>query len=503
MLPAIPTPIPMPFAQNGERREIPVTNTTPGSADASWATGFPPVTRINKQAGGKPPYGLDFQGLFHTICEHLFFAQSGNTVPWVGASDGQPGLNYFKGAVVQGSDGATYMALKPSGPDAPDPDGGGIVGPVDPVGDESGHWINLNLLYGGMPNSDAWITASGEWVAPVAGWYEVRIINGGGGGSVCLGTQGSYYATAGQRGGEATKLVYLTAGKKVPVVVGAKGVAGSVGGTPSTAGSGSSFGSLTTDPDVNYKPVSGNVMAWLAGHPTVDFNSLTSGWGNYYANATGPGGGPGTYAPLSISTPGYQYNANCEGRYFGAPGGAYVAKTGFGCAGDGAPGAICVRWHDPAKANGPLPEPALLSARSMPSRAAAPATVNLYDPETGQGSVWREEDAEAKLAEGLITEAAWLEICAAKAAEEYAAWLADPDTMAERFTMLRAARDAKLTGTDYLVAPDYPLTDDARAEVTAYRQALRDLPAQEGAPWDGGSEGTPWPEMPVVSKAQE
>lgn len=147
MIPAIPTVIPMPFAQNGERRAIPETNAEPGSADASWAAGFPPVTRINKQAGGKPPYGLDFQGIFFTICQHLFFSQSGNLFPWVGASEGQPGLNYLKGAMVLGSDGETYMALKPSGPDVPSADGAGFVGPVDPVGDITGHWADLKTTF--------------------------------------------------------------------------------------------------------------------------------------------------------------------------------------------------------------------------------------------------------------------------------------------------------------------------------------------------------------------
>ena len=168
-----------------------------------------------------------------------------------------------------------------------------------------------------------------------------------------------------------------------------------------------------------------------------------------------------------------------------------------------------VRWHDPAKANGPLPEPALFSARSMAPRVAAePVTVNLYDPETGQGSVWREEDAPAKLAEGLITEEAWLEICAAKAAEERAAWLVDPDTEEERFSMLRAARVAKLAEHDVQVVQ---LQRQARAGADvaddmaawdAYAVALCDLPAQEGAPWDGGAELTPWPEMPAIAKVQ-
>ncbi|MBD5626216.1 MAG: hypothetical protein HDQ90_01730 [Desulfovibrio sp.] len=128
--------------------------------------------------------------------------------------------------------------------------------------------------------------------------------------------------------------------------------------------------------------------------------------------------------------------------------------------------------------------------------AAEPVTVNLYDPGTGQGSVWREEDAEARLAEGLVSEAAWQELCAQRAAEAYAAWLVDPETEAGRFELLRRARDAKLAATDYLVAPDYPLAEEQRAAVIACRQALRDLPAQEGAPWDGGGELTPWPALP-------
>lgn len=29
-----------------------------------------------------------------------------------------------------------------------------------------------------------------------------------------------------------------------------------------------------------------------------------------------------------------------------------------------------------------------------------------------------------------------------------------------------------------------------------YKQALRDIPAQQGAPWDGGGPETPWPVRP-------
>lgn len=69
------------------------------------------------------------------------------------------------------------------------------------------------------------------------------------------------------------------------------------------------------------------------------------------------------------------------------------------------------------------------------------------------------------------------------------------------FILLRAERDRRLAATDFLLMPDYPLSDDQRAVVQAYRQALRDLPAKSGAPWDGGGEATPWPELPAGLKA--
>lgn len=71
------------------------------------------------------------------------------------------------------------------------------------------------------------------------------------------------------------------------------------------------------------------------------------------------------------------------------------------------------------------------------------------------------------------------------------------------FTNLRTERDRRLAATDYLLMPDYPISDDQRAVVQAYRQALRDLPAQSGAPWDGGEEATPWPEIPRVLQEQQ
>lgn len=77
-----------------------------------------------------------------------------------------------------------------------------------------------------------------------------------------------------------------------------------------------------------------------------------------------------------------------------------------------------------------------------------------------------------------------------------AARLEEYNSEPARFERLRAERDRRLSATDYLMTSDYPLTDEQRAAVTAYRTALRELPAQEGAPWDGGEKDTPWPQKP-------
>ncbi len=64
------------------------------------------------------------------------------------------------------------------------------------------------------------------------------------------------------------------------------------------------------------------------------------------------------------------------------------------------------------------------------------------------------------------------------------------DEIAER---VRRERDGKIAATDYLAMPDYPLSDGDRVKVFAYRQALRDVPTQEGFPRE-----VVWPEVPSV-----
>ena len=57
----------------------------------------------------------------------------------------------------------------------------------------------------------------------------------------------------------------------------------------------------------------------------------------------------------------------------------------------------------------------------------------------------------------------------------------------------REQRNTLLAETDYILMPDYPLTEEQRELWTTYRQALRDLTDQEGWPTN-----IVWPEKPSV-----
>ncbi|WP_237235737.1 MULTISPECIES: tail fiber assembly protein [unclassified Pseudomonas] len=59
----------------------------------------------------------------------------------------------------------------------------------------------------------------------------------------------------------------------------------------------------------------------------------------------------------------------------------------------------------------------------------------------------------------------------------------------------RARRDQSLRATDFTQLPDYPATDAQRAEVAAYRKALRDIPEQASDP-----SKLIWPALPAFLK---
>lgn len=61
---------------------------------------------------------------------------------------------------------------------------------------------------------------------------------------------------------------------------------------------------------------------------------------------------------------------------------------------------------------------------------------------------------------------------------------------------IRARRDKLLAATDWTQTLDAPIDAATRESMRAYRQALRDVPQQEGFPAD-----IQWPELPETVKA--
>ena len=68
-------------------------------------------------------------------------------------------------------------------------------------------------------------------------------------------------------------------------------------------------------------------------------------------------------------------------------------------------------------------------------------------------------------------------------------------TVEQLSAQVRAQRDAMIAETDYLMMSDYPISEEDKALVETYRQALRDIPEQEGFPSE-----VQWPVAPQCLK---
>ena len=67
-------------------------------------------------------------------------------------------------------------------------------------------------------------------------------------------------------------------------------------------------------------------------------------------------------------------------------------------------------------------------------------------------------------------------------------------TIEELAVSVRTERNKRIAATDYLVMPDYPISQEKLEEIKAYRQALRDLPQEPGFPWNSPDDpACPWP----------
>lgn len=121
-----PSRISVAFADGGIKNTIPIESQigiTPGAA--SFSDGFPPETFLPRSAGGIPPAGADFNGIFNAVTDILRWQAAGGLFKF----DANFALaigGYPKGAVLLKADGTgTVISLTESNSTNPDSGGAG------------------------------------------------------------------------------------------------------------------------------------------------------------------------------------------------------------------------------------------------------------------------------------------------------------------------------------------------------------------------------------------
>lgn len=72
----------------------------------------------------------------------------------------------------------------------------------------------------------------------------------------------------------------------------------------------------------------------------------------------------------------------------------------------------------------------------------------------------------------------------------------DPVFCAEQ---IRMTRDYLISGTDFMLMQDYPLSAEDKKNMEVYRQALRDITKDPSFPWTGTPvKDIPWPKNPLA-----
>lgn len=141
---SVPTPpvIPRPFAEAGLRDTIP--DTTAASGRASYTEGFPPETMQPIVAGGKPPNGLDMNGILYALSAHAAYVQAGQPYMYDSAVVTAIG-GYAVGTLLGSVDGSTvWMSTVSNNTTDPDASGAGWV-PVSAYG-----FSSITGLIGGV-----------------------------------------------------------------------------------------------------------------------------------------------------------------------------------------------------------------------------------------------------------------------------------------------------------------------------------------------------------------
>lgn len=256
----LPTRFPVPFANAaGPTYTAPVPTASPGvPGRASLDTGFPPETFTPVGAGGTPPFGQDFNGLFQQITDGIQWTQAGGQAVYNAAFQTAIG-GYPKGAVVLDPAIPAMAWQSTTENNVTDPTAGGAG------------WTPY--LAGRFLNRQIFNAAGSFTYTPTPGTQTIDVqvqgAGGAGGGGNVPSAPNVAVGIPGGAGAWAEALIAKAVfGASQTVTVGAAGVA-SVGAGGGNGGQ-SSFGALITCPggvggSVNVVPYASPFMSGSGG----------------------------------------------------------------------------------------------------------------------------------------------------------------------------------------------------------------------------------------------
>lgn len=99
-----PYMVKIPFCNTGNKNAIQLTQQAgQDPEDATYQEGFPPVTMLNEDAGGLPPKGLDFNGIFYELSSPIAHYCRGDRIQFDATYAAAIG-GYAKGWIVASND---------------------------------------------------------------------------------------------------------------------------------------------------------------------------------------------------------------------------------------------------------------------------------------------------------------------------------------------------------------------------------------------------------------
>lgn len=218
-----PRIIKIPFANEGEKNEIPENRSEDMKANrATLSSGFPNITMQPIAAGGMPPSGKDMNGILNLLSQHVVYQNSGGLYKFNSELCAAVG-GYPKGAVLIDNAGdKCYQSLH---------DSNSVNFNID---DPSGHW-KIFVLAQTAATVHSGVPIEGTTTVTPNGVLIVEIIGGGAGGNSGHGgftgtaSAGMLCGGAGGASGE-FKTVVIATTEAVTITVDSIG-AGGAGGT--------------------------------------------------------------------------------------------------------------------------------------------------------------------------------------------------------------------------------------------------------------------------------